>query len=1001
MSKTNGITSLRDAFLALDDILDEEINVEKKGTKSLTEGASVDIKDPTEIDLAADFRNNDKKKEDVELEVIDVDANKVDNLKDNGSYVGKQLLQCNSCKSPIFIDVEKLVPSEDESVYNVGEECPHCHNTNGYTLLGEVAKKAAETSEEPAFDNDATGDDSALFDNTKEVAAQDAADTNNDSENSEEKGSDAEYNETTAEDDTNDLDLPQLGDEFDIDDVELDDTEEQDEEDKTKKESLEEEIEPTEDFSEEIDEEVNEDLDMATFEGSIANLVDTFFIEDNPVNIKLLNKNGSELGIYSSNDLPFKVKSQMMDTFNTDDNYLEFSVSKYGDGTKVSELFNFYRPDENNETVFIVTNEDTGEEIENSELSEILQSFGDYYIDGTLGLRTLNIYVQDSDLDTEVEPLDDEELIELGKENAEKEVTEESLIENIINYYPNLKLNRINNPFAEEYFISQSINLNEDLDLVYNKYIKNTNKAIIEQFKSYTGYEDEVDKFLKEHNISREQYIKILNESANKIYSIGDKSYVLSKDSYGNYKLDDKESKDRVADWDSYDDAISDINKWIKAGKIIDPTDTTEELEERLLTSVKNRADLSKAINKLSESNEKYHIKKSVTEGYRYDIFVDSKSALNETLFDNILAPAVQEPEVNYDIQDKIDRIANDICTAINQCYGVDVSGKKDLIIADIMDDLQLLDGQDIESYLDSEQFTSENILAKVGTEDFIAAVKAGAVPYLDTAEVAPLEIEAKAEIEAPVDENLNEGADGNTILSTTIKYFKQGLSDEEIIEKVSKELDVKEDSVAWALRDLHASEEQQNNEDLNEDADPLLVDQDGDIEDPNFNLDSLASESLTEDTQPEDDDIYNTEKRLAELTYLKKQRPLSDDELEELAYCQNEVTSRWAEQAFLNGIKEDAENDKLKSDIINIDEFDDCINEFLSEDDEDNFAYRSLTIESLEDNSIQIKGIMEGLAGDKEITFTLKENLSEDVNEGKKFTVTNNLNESKFLLEL
>ena len=273
------------------------------------------------------------------------------------------------------------------------------------------------------------------------------------------------------------------------------------------------------DYPDWYDESLNEKLDMATFEGSIANLIDTFTIEDNPVNIKLLNKNGSELGMYGSDDLPFNVKSQMMDTFNTDDNYLEINVTEdKEEGTTVNDLFNYYRPDEDNQTTFVVTNVDTDEEEDFEDLTEFLETYGDYYIDGALGLRTLNIYIADGDLETEVEPLDDEEIKELGKENAEKkeaetEVTEESLIEEIIKSYPGLKLNRINNALAEEYFIADSIRLNEDLDLVYKNFVKPTNnQKLIEHFKSYTGYEDEVDKFLKEHNISKEKYDSIINE---------------------------------------------------------------------------------------------------------------------------------------------------------------------------------------------------------------------------------------------------------------------------------------------------------------------------------------------------------------------------------------------------------------------------------------------------------------------------------------------------------
>ena len=75
--KDYGIESITDAFLALKD-LDEDItipnNAKRKGIKKLSEAASVDVRNPEDIDLAQDFRKNDKKEEDSELEVIDVDA---------------------------------------------------------------------------------------------------------------------------------------------------------------------------------------------------------------------------------------------------------------------------------------------------------------------------------------------------------------------------------------------------------------------------------------------------------------------------------------------------------------------------------------------------------------------------------------------------------------------------------------------------------------------------------------------------------------------------------------------------------------------------------------------------------------------------------------------------------------------------------------------------------------------------------------------------------------
>jgi len=1065
--KDYGIESMADAFLALKD-MDEDIKIPNNAKrKGLKEAASVDVRNPDDVELAQNFRKTDKKEEDSELEVIDVDADSVENLQDGKSYIGKMLLQCNSCKATRFIDVDKLVADEnDKELYNVEDECPHCHNKGtGYALIGQVGKADEENPEDEAsLDNDTKSDEEAMFDNTDEVEPEsEETPTEENTESNEESASDEEtsYDDTNAEDDTNDMELPELGDEFDVDDVLEDDTEEEsDDEDKkkVKKESLTEDADEEPDgefdadhaaewmerhpygyynsendygeYADEDDEiapeaygdelindfetrhpwndDLDEKLDMATFEGSIANLIDTFTIEDNPVNIKLLNKNGSELGMYGSDDLPFNVKSQMMDTFNTDDNYLEINVTEEGsdESTTVNDLFNYYRPDEENQTTFVVTNVDTDEEEDFEDLTEFLEKYGDYYIDGALGLRTLNIYIADGDLETEVEPLDDEEIEELGKENAEKEeaeVTEESLIEEIIKSYPGLKLNRINNSLAEEYFIAESIKLNEDIDLVYKNFVKPTNnEKLIEHFKSYTGYEDEVDKFLKEHNISKEKYNKIINEDVDK------KNYIIKATfNHSDYYVADKN------EWEVARSTDENINIFVRlpeldkyftfhpygfrayvftkeqALKLMDiiknnpkcqnnglvkviiekfKNDVEEEVEpetttfnEKLLTSVKTRSELGEAINKLVEAKQKYHIKKSVNEGYRYDIFVNEDCKLNEEdTQDNLpnhLRDADYEEDHDYELDDlrardeqglnndgpdetemvpegmspeeveivqKIDRIANDIAEAISDTYNVDA--QKNLIVADIVQDLQLIGGAKVVdelkntpideltklmyqefnglfdkgedsanklalalAMLDSDQFSTETIRSQIASPRFLQAAKAGYIPFIDA-----------AQLNAPVDESLNEESEMN---------------------------------------------------------------------DDNSSIEDCKT-------------------RYEELKYLATQRELTVEEQEDLEYCEKRLVNCCDD---LNDIDNRLSNE----------EFDNCINEYLNSSDlENSVAYRSLTIEKLQEG-IKINGIIESSEKDKSITFTLKPILNESNNSTDRYIVTNNLNGKKFNLDL
>lgn len=201
-----------DAFLALEDIEDEEIKM------PLKEGKGFNVRDEKDMDKAEEFVNQDNKKE-VSLEVIDVDADSLEHLKNNEEYVGQMILQCNSCKANRFINAEDLVQSEgDEEVYNIEDECPHCHGKgNGFHLIGQVGK--VEGEEEATFDNDSLTDE-PKFDNepTEETPEEEQP---NEEEPNEEPTEETEDNglETSAEDDTADMEST-LGNEYDSNDVE-------------------------------------------------------------------------------------------------------------------------------------------------------------------------------------------------------------------------------------------------------------------------------------------------------------------------------------------------------------------------------------------------------------------------------------------------------------------------------------------------------------------------------------------------------------------------------------------------------------------------------------------------------------------------------------------------------------------------------------------------------------------------------------------------------------
>ena len=202
-----------------------------------------------------------------EIEVIDVNADSLEHVKDNIDYVGQVILQCVKCHSNRFIEFNQLEADPDNAeLYNMEEECPTCHaEGKGFELLGQVGKVANEepsnvdtdTSAEVALDNDQKGPAEFAFENDIEDVDSDDAEEVTQTETGEEDEAidlDTELDYVPAEeddgmttavtDDTDDeeFELPQLGDLFDSDKVRKDDTIEDEEEEDKEEDKEEEEI---------------------------------------------------------------------------------------------------------------------------------------------------------------------------------------------------------------------------------------------------------------------------------------------------------------------------------------------------------------------------------------------------------------------------------------------------------------------------------------------------------------------------------------------------------------------------------------------------------------------------------------------------------------------------------------------------------------------------------------------------------------------------------------
>ena len=78
--------------------------------------------------------------------VIDTEAETEDELSD--SYVGKVIVNCNVCHSHIFRNKEDIVIDENGTV-NAEDDCPYCGETEGFTVIGEIAPFETEDTASP------------------------------------------------------------------------------------------------------------------------------------------------------------------------------------------------------------------------------------------------------------------------------------------------------------------------------------------------------------------------------------------------------------------------------------------------------------------------------------------------------------------------------------------------------------------------------------------------------------------------------------------------------------------------------------------------------------------------------------------------------------------------------------------------------------------------------------------------------------------------------------
>lgn len=119
--------SLFEAFQALETLNEDSFNVTDDGIAKLKEFEDGDAAEEMET-------------------IIDPLAETDEDLQ--ASYIGKAILNCIICQSKIYKDPSEIALSEDDSLVNVGEECPYCQSPDGYKVIGQVAEYNPAESEE-------------------------------------------------------------------------------------------------------------------------------------------------------------------------------------------------------------------------------------------------------------------------------------------------------------------------------------------------------------------------------------------------------------------------------------------------------------------------------------------------------------------------------------------------------------------------------------------------------------------------------------------------------------------------------------------------------------------------------------------------------------------------------------------------------------------------------------------------------------------------------------
>lgn len=631
-------SSLLDAFRDLNSVADEEVLLKPKVRKIVREAKEFSLRaGKNEIEDAKKFMHESEAID--EIEVIDVNADSLEHVKDNIDYVGQVILQCVKCHSNRFIEANQLEADPDnDELYNMEEECPTCHaEGKGFELLGQVGKVANEepsnvdtdTSAEVALDNDQKGPAEVAFENDIEDVDSDDAEevTETETEEEEDEGIDLDTEldyapeeeddgmTTAVTDDTDDeeFELPQLGDLFDSDKVRKDDT-----------------IEDVEDEEDEIDEPEDEEEDAAkqvktakpltkklrlptreslnklrTLKLNLTEELIHRIILPESIN-KVIVTNTANKKIYEGmmSELPIKLTDSAIDGFNVGNGHLSCNIDldEHEVELPLAKILNSFNDDET--TKIIIWDSETDIELFNGSKKDALARFGHCQFVSLDAPKTLCIKVKDTKEDIYTDNIEDQSL------SAEDELCDKIFTVNDLAKY------NVDSPRSEEFWIKESIHNREDLEVLFEKYVKNTDdKKLIEQFKKTTGYKDELDEMLEKHGVKVIDQ-KDVNEgvSADQFTEIINIATKLGMTTL--FQLQGFARKHGNVE------GIELLNLLRKKASEQN-NQVTEDLNKKVV-SFKTRKGLSEAVSKLKAENKKYKVQRSLKENYRYDLITEA-----------------------------------------------------------------------------------------------------------------------------------------------------------------------------------------------------------------------------------------------------------------------------------------------------------------------------------------------------------------------------------------